>query len=115
MPKLHRVHCAEFDSDRLDGKSLKWFFNEDAADCWLRVEDVQRDGSFVLFACGVNVLAHPPTEAERGHISQWAESLDQATVDKIEDASQFSFLEAADFVIFQESPKSRGLHEKKNQ
>jgi hypothetical protein len=95
-PKTHRP------------KFLRWFEDEHIKhpDCRLRVEN-EREGYFELWADFVSpVLLTLP--AGGGVTSATGrESLDQATVDKIEVAPNADSAQGFDFVIFQNSPQIR--------
>jgi hypothetical protein len=91
----------------LDAKTLRQFEDND---CWndrrLRISDVKPDGSFVLWADSASVEQGVP-EDKRKIIIHGKDSLDQATVHRIEDAKTFPLLHGCDFVIFDNAPIAR--------
>jgi hypothetical protein len=109
------VACTRFSPDQLDGKSVAWFTGETRHNGHF-VVDRRRpgDGKIVLVVRGYA----PDTENQTNGIQpigQVEELLDQATVDRIEDAKPFWRLRGSDFVIFENSPESRELYVGKNQ
>lgn len=103
--KIHRVK-SRFTSEQLNGKALRQYQKECPLDCSLEVSDIQPDGSFVLWALGAWPDLNVP-KGKRGQIHQWRKSLDQDTVDKIEEQKAFSLLFGCNFVVFEQSPLSR--------
>lgn len=107
--RLHRVKSRKFVPADFDFKELRWFRRETLHPYDLLVSDVQRDGTFVLWASDVRVDLNP-APGKVGQIKMPKESLDQAIVDKIEKAGPDPWLRGCDFVIFEDSPKSAALH-----
>jgi hypothetical protein len=108
LPAIHRVKCAKFSPQKLNGKKLRYFRHERPEDYDMDIAALQPDGSFILTV----FLVQPDPPAPEGKTAQIhirEVSLDQATVDKIEAAPSCAFLHGCDFVIFQDSPKSREL------
>jgi hypothetical protein len=108
--EIHRVKCANFPHQKLDRKKLRWFRRERPEDYEMYISDPRSDGSFVLTIFDVG-LGAPAPAGQTTPIHMREVSLDQATVDKIQDAKSVAFvhdcafLHGCDFVIFQDSPK----------
>jgi len=123
MPTIHRVKhktisVSDFKPEAAKGyrsKVLRWFQNENLKqpDCPLRVED-ERDGEYALWTFHVSVPLNV-SEGKVATIRTGSESLAQSIVDKIEVAPASSLTQGCDFVIFQDSPKTRELCQQKGQ
>lgn len=99
---VHYVTSTEFSPEELEGKTLRWFLQEEPLNCSLEVSDPLQSGEFILYAKAYSNGNVQEDEATYGH--KWSESLDQETVDQIARSSASRFLRGFDFVIFEQSP-----------
>jgi hypothetical protein len=90
-------------ADNYHPKVLRWFRDTSPIpnDCHLRVED-ESDGEFVLWVHFSSSINTPEIAATM--LGYGPESLNQATVDKIQVAPVCDLARGIDFVIFQEPP-----------
>jgi len=99
---IHHVKSTKFSPEQLEGKTLRWFLQEEPLNCSLEVSDPLESGEFILYAKAYSNGNVQKEKATHGH--KWAESLDQETVDQIRVSAASRFLRGFDFVIFQQSP-----------
>jgi hypothetical protein len=99
---IHYVRSTEFSPEQLEAKTLRWFLQEEPLNYSLEVSDPLESGEFILYAKAYSNGNVQEDEATHGH--NWAESLDQETVDQIRVSGASRFLRGFDFVIFQQSP-----------
>jgi|SRR5579862_1146377 len=100
---IHYVRSTQFSPEQLNGKALRWYFQEEPLNCSLEASGPLENGEFVLYACAACSNGNVQ-EDETAPRHKWAESLDQETVDQIRGSSANRFLRGFDFVIFQQSP-----------
>ena len=111
--EIHRVKIVNFSFFEVNRRILRWFKQEFPTDYVLRVSDVGPEDTCVLWAHAFWAEPHSETgladfsEAGRLRISPEPQPLDQPTVDKIERSTAATQLLGCDFVIFENSPKSR--------
>jgi hypothetical protein len=96
---------ADFEPANNKPKVLRWFQRETPYAYHLRIEDAHEDGTFVLKVRAAFQQPFSPGGAT-GQAGLVVESLDQATVDKIERPQASALSRLCDFVIFQDSPKA---------
>ena len=106
---FHYVKSDRFNPADLNNKQLRWFRYNTPHDISLQVKDTRFDGAFVLVATSVRVVPPFVSAGGVGLIDVINESLDQATVDKIEKAGASALLGGCDFVIFEASPEAAAL------
>jgi hypothetical protein len=99
---IHYVKSTKFSPEQLEGKTLRWFLQEEPLNCSLEVSGPLESGEFILYAKAYSIGNVQEDEATHGH--KWAELLDQETVDQIRVSGASRFLRGFDFVIFQQSP-----------
>ncbi len=112
--KSSQFSATEFEPANNKPRGLRWFQRETPYQYLLRVEDIQADGTYVLRARAAFQQPFTPDQ-HAGPSGMVVDSLDQATVDKIERPQTPALSRLCDFVIFQDSPKAASRFKSKGQ
>ncbi len=112
--KSAQFAATEFEPANNKPRVLRWFQRETPYQYLLHVEDAQADGTYVLRARAAFRQPFAP-EKNAGPAGMVVDSLDQATVDKIERPQTSALTRLCDFVIFQDSPKAAARFKSKGE